>query len=139
MDNLNSPHDLCVSGFSHNSTSSDTPRPVPPKAFVCTICIELMRDPVTVRQTGHHYCKECIDGWLKGVLFISTLIAMFFFNRQNQGISCPDRYKFSIFFLIFLIFENQMLNFLVSKSIKIVSLLVDPVHSKWSSSELRPS
>jgi hypothetical protein len=35
------------------------------RAFECAICLEVLKDPVQVRDCGHQFCSLCIDDILK--------------------------------------------------------------------------
>ena len=33
--------------------------------FQCPICHDVLRDPVSITNCGHDFCKHCIQDWLK--------------------------------------------------------------------------
>ena len=44
-------------------------------AYECAICLEVLKDPVQVRDCGHQFCALCIDDILKLVS-----LSIFFFD-----------------------------------------------------------
>lgn len=44
--------------------------------FCCSVCLEVLRDPVTI-PCGHSYCLECIEDYWNG-------------DRQKRQYSCPQ-------------------------------------------------
>uniref|UniRef100_A0A672TG70 RING-type domain-containing protein n=1 Tax=Sinocyclocheilus grahami TaxID=75366 RepID=A0A672TG70_SINGR len=47
-----------------------------PRQFSCPICMDLLRDPVTI-PCGHNYCKECIKSYWEQ-------------KNQKKLCSCPE-------------------------------------------------
>ena len=50
-------------------------------AYECAICLEVLKDPVQVRDCGHQFCAFCIDDILK-LVSLSVLYLKLFFRLQ---------------------------------------------------------
>jgi hypothetical protein len=48
-------------------------------AYECAICLEVLKDPVQVRDCGHQFCALCIDDILK-LVSLSVLYLKLFFS-----------------------------------------------------------
>ncbi|XP_063048426.1 E3 ubiquitin-protein ligase TRIM47-like [Engraulis encrasicolus] len=48
------------------------------ESFICSVCCELLRDPVTI-PCGHNYCRKCINGWWEQERK----------NKRKRKYSCP--------------------------------------------------
>ncbi|KDR70813.1 hypothetical protein GALMADRAFT_144307 [Galerina marginata CBS 339.88] len=60
--------------------------------FMCPVCKDLYKEPITLVECGHTFCRKCIFGWFSSILHANNdnaLINNWDQIRPEKPYSCP--------------------------------------------------